>query len=236
MEQVPDGTDYRIGGRLVTLAAGVRPARGLVALVRPHLVELAGALGEAAGLSIPDGSLVHYVDQEDSPHPVGIRDWTGTRLADARRLVGPGHARPHARAGRRADPGRTARAVHARDRDGPRAGPRTGPARAAGRLRVDARRGCRGDHARSPRPWPTGTARSSGRSTSTARPTASRTRAVVPLCATGSRRTWWPRPPAPRRLSARPVSRAGARRARLRRARAHRTRRTQRTAAPAPRG
>jgi IclR family acetate operon transcriptional repressor len=80
VEQVPDGTDYRIGGRLVTLAAGVRPARGLIALVRPHLVELAGLVGEAAGLSIPDGALVHYVDQEDSPHPVGIRDWTGTRL------------------------------------------------------------------------------------------------------------------------------------------------------------
>ena len=80
VEQVPDGTDYRIGGRLVTLAAGVRPTRSLVALARPHLVELAGSIGEAAGLSIPDGFLVHYVDQVDSPHPVGVRDWTGTRL------------------------------------------------------------------------------------------------------------------------------------------------------------
>jgi IclR family transcriptional regulator, acetate operon repressor len=80
VEQLPDGTDYRIGDRLATLAAGVRPARGLIALARPHLVELAGAVGEAAGLSIPDGSLVHYVDQEESPNPVGIRDWTGTRL------------------------------------------------------------------------------------------------------------------------------------------------------------
>jgi IclR family acetate operon transcriptional repressor len=80
VEQVPGGTDYRIGGRLVTLAAGVRPTRNLIALARPHLVELAGSIGEAAGLSIPDGYQVHYVDQEDSPHPVGIRDWTGTRL------------------------------------------------------------------------------------------------------------------------------------------------------------
>lgn len=80
VEQVPGGTDYRIGGRLVTLAAGVRPTRSLIALARPHLVELAGAIGEAAGLSMPDGYLVHYVDQEDSPHPVRIRDWTGTRL------------------------------------------------------------------------------------------------------------------------------------------------------------
>jgi DNA-binding IclR family transcriptional regulator len=80
VEQVPDGTDYRIGDRLVTLAAGVRPTRSLIALARPHLVQLAGAIGEATGLSIPDGGQVHYIDQEDSPHPVSIRDWTGTRL------------------------------------------------------------------------------------------------------------------------------------------------------------
>lgn len=80
VEQVSDGTDYRLGGRLVALAGGVRPTRGLIALARPHLVQLAGALGETAGLSIPDGFAVHYVDQEDGPHPVGIRDWTGSRL------------------------------------------------------------------------------------------------------------------------------------------------------------
>jgi DNA-binding IclR family transcriptional regulator len=78
--RVSDGTDYRIGDRLVTLAAGVRPTRSLIALARPHLVALAGSIGEAAGVSIRDGHLVHYVDQVDSPHPVGIRDWTGTRL------------------------------------------------------------------------------------------------------------------------------------------------------------
>ena len=80
VEQVPGGTDYRVGGRMAVLAAGGRPTRSLVAVARPHLVALAGAMGEAAGLSIPDGYLVHYVDQVDSPHPVGVRDWTGTRL------------------------------------------------------------------------------------------------------------------------------------------------------------
>ena len=80
VEQVPGGTAYRVGGRMVTLAAGGRPTRSLVAVARPHLVVLAGVAGEAAGLSIPDGYLVHYVDQVDSPHPVGVRDWTGTRL------------------------------------------------------------------------------------------------------------------------------------------------------------
>jgi DNA-binding IclR family transcriptional regulator len=51
----------------------------MVALARPVLVELASALGEAAGLSVPDGFAVHYVDQVDTAQQVQIRDWTGTR-------------------------------------------------------------------------------------------------------------------------------------------------------------
>ena len=97
VEQVTDGTDYRIGERLVSLAAGVRPSRSLVALARPHLVSLAAATGEATGLSIPDRGQVHYIDQEDSPHPVGIRDWTGTRFplhAVSAGLVFLAHMRP----------------------------------------------------------------------------------------------------------------------------------------------
>ena len=80
VEQVPGETRYRLGPLIVTLAAAVRPTRTLVALARPHLAALASAAGEAAGLSVPDGDLAHYVDQVDSPHPVGVRDWTGTRL------------------------------------------------------------------------------------------------------------------------------------------------------------
>ena len=80
VEQVPGETRYRLGPTMVTLAAGVRPTRSLVAIARPLLVELADALGEAAGLSVPDGFTAHYVDQVDSPHPVGVRDWTGARI------------------------------------------------------------------------------------------------------------------------------------------------------------
>jgi DNA-binding IclR family transcriptional regulator len=80
VEQVPGGTSYRLGARIVTLAAGVVPLRSLVALARPHLEELASALGEAAGLSIPDGTAVHYIDQVDTAHQVQIRDWTGSRV------------------------------------------------------------------------------------------------------------------------------------------------------------
>src|SRR5947199_2877264 len=80
VEQVPGGTRYRLGPRIETLATGLGSMRSLVAIARPHLAELAASLGEAAGLSMPDGDEVHYVDQVDSPtpNPVGIRDWTGS--------------------------------------------------------------------------------------------------------------------------------------------------------------
>jgi IclR family pca regulon transcriptional regulator len=80
VERVAGGSDYRIGQRLVGLASGVVPGRSLIAIARPHLVELAAITGETAGLSIPDGYLVHYIDQEATSHAVGVRDWTGTRL------------------------------------------------------------------------------------------------------------------------------------------------------------
>ncbi|MEO7664768.1 MAG: IclR family transcriptional regulator [Candidatus Limnocylindrales bacterium] len=80
VEQVPGQTDYRLGPRMVSLASGMRDRRGLVAIAHPTLVELAEELGEAAGLSVPDGRTVHYVDQVDSPNPVQVRDWTGARI------------------------------------------------------------------------------------------------------------------------------------------------------------
>jgi DNA-binding IclR family transcriptional regulator len=80
VEQVDGGTDYRVGGRILGLASTALPTRSLVAVARPHLVELAAATGEASGLSIADGFLVHYVEQEDTSHAVGVRDWTGTRF------------------------------------------------------------------------------------------------------------------------------------------------------------
>jgi DNA-binding IclR family transcriptional regulator len=82
VEQVPGETRYRLGPRIEALATGLPTTRNLVAVARPHLGELAASLGEAAGLSIPDGDEVHYVDQLDSPtpNPVGIRDWTGSRV------------------------------------------------------------------------------------------------------------------------------------------------------------
>ena len=80
VEQVPGGTHYRLGQRLVTLASRIRPAGSVAALARPALTELAATIGEAAGLSVPDGYLVHYIDQVSSPKPVSVRDWTGSRI------------------------------------------------------------------------------------------------------------------------------------------------------------
>jgi len=80
VEQVPGETRYRLGGRIETLATGLVATRSVVAVARPHLAELAASIGEAAGLSIPDEREVHYIDQVDTPNPVGIRDWTGSRI------------------------------------------------------------------------------------------------------------------------------------------------------------
>jgi len=79
VEQVPGETSYRLGPRLVTLAGGFSLIRSLAAVGRPVLADLAAASGEAAGLGVPDGDLIHYIDQVDTPNPVLVRDWTGAR-------------------------------------------------------------------------------------------------------------------------------------------------------------
>ncbi len=79
-EQVAGDTRYRLGPRLATLAAGIQPTRSLVTLARPSLEALAAAAGEAAGLSVADGHLVHYIGQVETPNPVSVRDWTGSRV------------------------------------------------------------------------------------------------------------------------------------------------------------
>ncbi len=74
-----DGAHWQIGPGVSALAAVATPERSLAALARPHLLELVHDLGEAAGLALPDGHTVHYVDQVESDNPVQVRDWTGSR-------------------------------------------------------------------------------------------------------------------------------------------------------------
>jgi DNA-binding IclR family transcriptional regulator len=81
-----DGARWRIGPGVAALAAGASAERGLAALVRSELVSLVADLGEDAGLALPDGYDVHYIDQVESANPVQVRDWTGTRA--------PMHATP----------------------------------------------------------------------------------------------------------------------------------------------
>ncbi len=80
VEQLPGETLYRLGPRMATLAAGLTPARSLAAVAQPALIDLAALAGEAAGLSVPDGEFAHYIEQIDTPNPVSVRDWTGSRI------------------------------------------------------------------------------------------------------------------------------------------------------------
>ena len=74
-----DGPRWRIGPGVASLAGTASPERSLVAVARPHLARLVADVGEDAGLALPDGYDVHYVDQVESDNPVQVRDWTGTR-------------------------------------------------------------------------------------------------------------------------------------------------------------
>jgi DNA-binding IclR family transcriptional regulator len=79
VEQIPGDTRYRLGPRMAVLAASAVPGRSIVAIARPYLEALAAEVGEAVGLSVPDGRDVRYVDQVSVAHEVQVRDWTGTR-------------------------------------------------------------------------------------------------------------------------------------------------------------
>ena len=74
-----EGPRWRIGPTFAMLASPVSLERSLAALARPELVDLVRILGEDAGLGLPDGYVVHYVDQVESENAVQVRDWTGTR-------------------------------------------------------------------------------------------------------------------------------------------------------------
>lgn len=80
VEQLEGGTRYRIGPAVIDLAGAAGPTAHLVAIARPHLVELTRSLDEATGISVRDGDQVHYLDQVDGQHAVQVRDWTGERV------------------------------------------------------------------------------------------------------------------------------------------------------------
>lgn len=81
VEQSGAGNEYRVGSTMIEIAGGALPGRNLIAVARPHLVELVDTLGEAAGLAVLDVRDVVYLDQVNVDNPVQLRDWTGERIA-----------------------------------------------------------------------------------------------------------------------------------------------------------
>jgi DNA-binding IclR family transcriptional regulator len=73
-----DGARWRIGPGVAALTAA-SSERSLISIARPFLADLVTELGEDAGLGLPDGNEILYVDQVESDNPVQVRDWTGTR-------------------------------------------------------------------------------------------------------------------------------------------------------------
>lgn len=73
----PDGR-HTLGPRILGLATRGGGGVDLVVLAHRHLVELSAAVREAAGLSVPEGFAVRYIDQVSPSHEVQVRDWTGT--------------------------------------------------------------------------------------------------------------------------------------------------------------
>lgn len=85
--QRADGSlDYLIGGTIHELVAPTSSLERLTSVVRPHLVNLADALGEATGFSVAEGYAVRFVSQVESPNPIQVRDYSGT--------MGPAHVGP----------------------------------------------------------------------------------------------------------------------------------------------
>jgi IclR family acetate operon transcriptional repressor len=74
-----DGARWRIGPGITALSTAVSHERGLISIARPFLTDLVTELAEDAGLGVPDGNEILYVDQVESDNPVQVRDWTGTR-------------------------------------------------------------------------------------------------------------------------------------------------------------
>lgn len=81
VERADEDGRYRIGAQIVSLAGVASPTANLISIVRPHLRLLADLTGEDAGLSVPDGNRVHYIDQVSSDNDIQVRDWTGERVA-----------------------------------------------------------------------------------------------------------------------------------------------------------
>lgn len=80
VERRLDPGEYGLGELIIDLSVSTGPERSLIAFARPSLEELSAATGEAAGLSVLDGTRVRYIDQIDTANEVNVRDWTGESI------------------------------------------------------------------------------------------------------------------------------------------------------------
>ena len=80
VEQVPGETPLPARAAPCALASGLGDTVGFVAIARPTSSTWRRSSARRPGCRSPTAGLVHYVDQVESPNPVQVRDWTGTRI------------------------------------------------------------------------------------------------------------------------------------------------------------
>lgn len=80
IERIDGAAQFRIGASIVQMASSVEAGSTLAAVARPELESLTGVLDEASGLSVTNGSSMHYLEQVDADQAVQVRDWVGSRL------------------------------------------------------------------------------------------------------------------------------------------------------------
>jgi DNA-binding IclR family transcriptional regulator len=79
VERDPSSKRYRIGARVVGLAAAMVDRLPVVSQARPQLEQLSAATSETANLAIRDGFHVVYVDQVTPAQTVVMASWVGRR-------------------------------------------------------------------------------------------------------------------------------------------------------------
>ncbi len=80
VERIDNVNLYRIGPGIVTMASGVDASRSLAAIAADELRSLATEAGEAVGLSVTSGYVVHEIAEERPETAVQLRDWVDSRL------------------------------------------------------------------------------------------------------------------------------------------------------------
>ena len=79
VERDPGSARYRLGTRVVGLAAATVALLPVVSQARPELEQLAAVTSETANLSVLDRFHVVYVDQVTPAHTVVMASWVGRR-------------------------------------------------------------------------------------------------------------------------------------------------------------